>query len=308
MKIVLTVVPVVLLTVAGGVAFFFPGGPEDRGTPWNKFLWQCHMSAAQWCGDHGDLKGARQQFREAESLTKTFHDKSSRLLATLTLEADVYRTLKDFDAVSKANQRFIATGASEVEQEAAGVQQWLTGFHEREKVDPISCQAALQAGATRIRYTVDKLHGRGLYDQEEKLLNVAITEYNTAGLGQSREMADFKSALADCMLLQQNLEKVRPLLAEVLHIRETRIAVMGGFSSPAAADSILELIKALLKIGEFDRDQSNFTESQSEFARAKKLLNLYGKDNIALNQEYTMSTADLERQIRLDCQRRGAAK
>ncbi len=83
---------------------------------------------------------------------------------------------------------------------------------------------------------------------------------------------------------------------------------MGGFSSPAAADSILELIKALLKIGEFDRDQSNFTESQSEFARAKKLLNLYGKDNIALNQEYTLSTADLERQIRLDCQRRGAAK
>jgi serine/threonine protein kinase len=307
MKTFLTVVPILILVPAGLVAFFFPGGPEDLGTPWNKFLWQCHMAGAQWCGDHGDLPGARAQFQQAEDLTKTFGDKNARLLGTLTLEADVYRTLKDFDAVNKANQKFIEVGTAESKLEADGVKSWLVGFHEREKVDPISCKAALQVGAVRIRLIASKLHGRGFYDDEENFLNLVINEYNLAGLGMSPEMAQFKSALADCMLLQQNLDKVRPLLADVLRIRDNQVQVLGGFSTSAVVvEPILDLIKSLLKIAEFDRDQSNFSNSKAEFARAKQLLDQYAKNNTQLNQEYAMSTADLQRQIRLDRQRGGA--
>jgi serine/threonine protein kinase len=302
MKTAVMVAPIVILVPAALVAFYFPGGPEDHGTPWNKFLWQCHMSAAKWCGDHGDLPGARAQFQQAEAMTKTFGDKSGRLLNTLTLEADVYKTLKDFDAVNKANQKFIEVGTQEAKAEAANVASWLVGFHEREKVDPISCKAALQVAALRMRLIAAKLYGRGLYDEEEKFLNLVITEYNNAGLGIGPETAQFKSALADCMLAQQNLDKVRPLLSDVLHIRENQVQVSGGFSSAAAVEPILDLIKALLKIAEFDRDQSNFSNSKSEFARAKQLIDQYAKNDTQLNQEYTMSTADLQRQIRLDRQ------
>jgi serine/threonine protein kinase len=308
MRTFLTLVPILLLVPALLVAFLFPGGPEDHGTPWNKFVWQCHMSAAKWYGDQGNLTGARQQFAQAEAMTSTFQDKSSRLLKTLTLEADVYKTLKDFDSVSTANQRFIDVGTKEASKEADGVRSWLKEIDDREKIDPISCQASLQSGAMPIRFAADKLHVRSLFGEEESLLNLAITEYNHAGLGQSPELAQFKSSLADCMLLQQNLDKVRPLLAEVLAIRENRIVVMGGLSSaPAVKDAIRDLIKALLRIAEFDRDQSNFTQSQSEFARAKKLLDQYEKGNTVLNQEYVLSTADLQRQMNLEHNRSGAS-
>ena len=303
MKSFFAVAPIIILVPAVLVATCFPGPPEDHGTPWNKFVWQCHMSAAKWYGDHGDLPGARAQFQQAEEMTKTFGDKSTRLLGTLTLEADVYKTLKDFDAVNKANQRFIEVGTAEAKAEAADIKSWLVGFHEREKVDPISCKAALQVGAVRIRFVCAKLYGRGLYDEEDKFLKIVINEYNNAGLSMSPEMAQFKSLLADCMLTQQNLDKVRPLLADVLRIRDNQIQLLGGLSnSPVLVEPVLDLIKSLLKIAEFDRDQSNFPESRAEFARAKQLLDRYAKDNVQLNQEYAMSTADLQRQIRLDRQ------
>jgi hypothetical protein len=147
------------------------------------------------------------------------------------------------------------------------------------------------------------LYGRGLYDEEENFLKLVINEYNNAGLSMSPEMAQFKSLLADCMLAQQNLDKVRPLLADVLRIRDNQIQLLGGLSSsPVLVEPIFDLIKSLLKLAEFDRDQSNFQESKTEFARAKQLLDRYAKDNVQLNQEYTMSTADLQRQIRLDRQ------
>ena len=168
-NVVLIVVPIVLLAGTVGVAVLYPGPDEDRGTPWNKLRWQFAMSNAKSAGDRGDLKEVQKQFKAAEDLTKTFQDHFARLTATVQLEAEVYRTLARYDAVDAANQRIVEIGYRQVDAELKSVEKWLAEFHAQEAQDPISSQASMQAGSTRIMLLSAKLHARRLYAREERL-------------------------------------------------------------------------------------------------------------------------------------------
>ncbi|MFX5689067.1 hypothetical protein ABTD94_21865, partial [Acinetobacter baumannii] len=77
-------------------------------------------------------------------------------------------------------------------------------------IDETVNSAGAQANANRVLMTSRRLHARGLYEMEEKLLRSAVKTFNHLGLGHSEPIAEFKTSLADCFLSQQKLTEVRP--------------------------------------------------------------------------------------------------
>ena len=138
---------------------------------------------------------------------------------------------------------------------------------------------------------------------------MAIKEFSDSGLSDMPQMADFKMALADCLQAQQNLVAVRPLLLGALRIRESKAGLNNGALPPTPINSpaTQKLVRSLLKIGQFDRDQSNFGPSELELNRAKKIIDAYYSHDQELVTECANSIADLKRQMLKDNNGEGSA-
>ncbi|MBY0357232.1 MAG: serine/threonine-protein kinase [Candidatus Obscuribacterales bacterium] len=288
------VAALVLLAIIAASAYvtFWPGPEGDQGTPINKWRWTYLIGKAQEQIRSNNCDEAKKLFLEAKSVTKNFQDGNARLKFTVQQLADVYGRCGMFAEQEKANQELIDLATQETLAELKDTKARLRSLKKSSESGVRSTinQLEAEANTSRVLMTSQRLHARGLYRQEESLLKEAITVFQRLRIHKNEQVAEFKLALADCLKAQQKLPDVRPLLFEALNIRE-------DYADLGSNQSTQNLIKAYLKLGQFDRDQSDLNESKVELEKALSMTRKYFPNDNLLLAECLNSYADLLRQV-----------
>ncbi len=281
-----------VLLLSGFITLALWPGPEgDRGPNYVRILWQLDQSQAQSALKSQNYEEARAKLLDAKKLALQFDDRHKRLMESLYLLADVYGKSGMFAEQEKTNQEIIELNTSLVEEEVSAAESMLQKLAKvsDSTVTTTMNQLEAEANADTVILCAKKLLARSLFSQAEKLLSHAIVTYDGLKLENHQKTAEFKSLLAECLLLQQRLTEVRPLLVDALKIRKQA-------PDPESHEAILKTIKAYLKLGQFDRDQSDFKNSQEELKTGLELAEKKAPDDKELLAEALNSYGDLLRQ------------
>lgn len=281
-----------VLLLSGFITLALWPGPEgDRGPNYARLFWQFDQSQAQNALKSQNYEEARAKLLDAKKLAKQFDDRHKRLLDTLYLLADVYGKSGMFAEQEKTNQEIVEVNTSLVEEEVSNAEAMLKKLAQvsDSSVTTTMNQLEAEANADTVILCAKKLLARSLFSQAEKLLSHAIVTYDGLKLENHQKTAEFKSLLAECLLLQQRLTEVRPLLLDALKIRKQA----PDADSP---DATRKTIKAYLKLGQFDRDQSDFKNAREELKTGLDLVEKKMPDDKELLAEALNSYGDLLRQ------------
>lgn len=290
-RIIFVATTLSILVLGGAFMVLWPGVEGDRGSSLDKLRWQIDIALAQQATQSGDYKRASDLLHNAKAIAANFGDRQARLRMTLDLQAEVFRKADKFPEAEQASNEAADILTHQILIEADGVR------HDIEELaQPTSSESkkatnklAALANANRVMLCSKRLYSRSVYKQDEVLLKQAISAFERLQLGQSDPVASFKTALADALIAQQRLDEVRPLLLDALKIRQAARA-------DGSPRSLREVIKAELKLGQFDRDQSRFESSEPELANALKLAEENFPQDHALMAECLNSYADQQRQ------------
>lgn len=254
--------------LAGGIAafFLFPGTEDDHGTPYEKLRWQFDLNQAAQAVKQGDFVQADKLLKDAKELALGFGDRHARLRLTLEKQADMYAAWSKFPEAEKANQDIGAILTEQIVAESDEVASKFRGFGEPTDRETERQTDRLHAGADvpRLITSAVRLQSRGLYRQEEALLKTGMDALDRLQMLDSAQMADIDSAMADCLIAQQKLSEVRQYLINAIEIRKK-------LARPGDVPAKRKYVKALLALGQFDRDQSNYPDSQKELELALEI-------------------------------------
>jgi serine/threonine protein kinase len=300
-RLMLMLGPLLGFGILFGIVMLYPGPELDRGTPWNKLMWQFAISNANKAAARNDFKDAYEQLKKAEELANTFGDEESRLRATVALESEIYGKANDFDKQHAANVHLNELNEGEVLKEEAKVMRWLNTIDEAAKNgDSFKAAGNMNANAIRVLTPAKRLHARNKFEREEKLLRHAIRVFTHLGLRENEVVAEFKMTLADCLIAQQRFPEVRPLIVDALKVREAVAGIDNYNHLPRGVKRndprFVNVAQSMLKLGQFDRDQSAFSDSEKELDRAHQLIDRYLPDQEDLKDECKNSIDDLHRQ------------
>jgi serine/threonine-protein kinase len=287
---------VVGLALTACATFFFtwPGTEGDRGTPFMKTVWQIQMNRADAALASGDYKQANQLLLEAKKIaTNDFSDGQLRLRLVVERQIELYHRMGDWSAVDAASK----------EQQNIVRAQVLTGYDATmEDVgeltdninDPIAKaehQAHAHAAIGRVLAYCKRLELANFVAQEQKLLDRLKDAFTRLGLTQTEDMAQVETALAECLAKEQRFPEAGNLLRHAAAIRDQ------ARKDNPSKDSLERFLRAQLKLGQFDRDQSNFAAAKQELHSALALAESDFKGNKVLLSEAVLSCRDLARQM-----------
>lgn len=284
-------IPLLTLIAIAIIMLVWQGPEGDRGTLWDKMLWQINISRAQKAYAEKNYIEAKDCLLAAKKNAMTFVDGHSRLQYTEERLADVFGKCGLFAEQERANQTIANILTEQVMAQARDTKAKLKDLASASQsgVETTMNQLEAEANANRVMLCSKRLSSRGLYSQQESLLREAIRVFEHLRIHENDQVADFKTALADCLSVQQRMLEVRPLLIDALKIREQNL----DKTNPT---SLRKLIGSYLKLGQFDRDQSSYERSQSELEKALSMTREYFKDDKKLTVESLNSYADLLRQ------------
>ena len=280
-----------ILIIGAAFMALWPGIEGDRGTPWDKMRWQLDVAFAQQAAQSADYDKAIALLGDAKTLASGFGDKQSRLRMTLEQQAEVYRKAARFPEAEQATNDAASVLTHQIQLEAEAVKSDIAelGRPTASESKKATNKLAAVASANRVMLSSRRLYSRGLYQQEEALLKQALSTFERLQLKQSDPVANFETAMADTLIAQQRLDEVRTFLVDALNIRQTN-------ATDGTPGALRERIKAGLKLGQFDRDQSDFGRSEPELAEALKLAEKHFPQDRALMAECLNSYADQKRQ------------
>ncbi len=282
-----------LVVVLGGIVTFalWPGPEGDKGPNYLRFLWQIEQNYAQQAYDRQNYDEAKRVLIDAKSIAIKFQDKHKRLVDTLTLLAKAYGKCGMYAEEENTNQEIVATNNQLVRDEVYACEQMLQSL-QRSSDSTTSAtmnQLEAEANADTIMLCARKLLARSMFAEAEQLLYHAIVTFDHLKLASHQKTADFKLLLAETLTLQQRLPEVRALLVQVNNIRKQA----PDLSNP---ESARKLVKSYLRLGQFDRDQSDFKEAREELKTALDIAqSKLSQDSEILAEAYN-SYGDLLRQ------------
>lgn len=285
-------VPAVFIATTIAFLFFWQGPSGDHGSPMAKLRWQLDMYFAQQAMAAKNYDQARRLLLDGVATTEKFGDRQERLRLTLVQLADAYGRCGSFADQEKTIQHVHEIEEKQNLSDAETLSEKLNQLSasSSSSVQLTENQLEAQAIARDITDLAGRLLSNGRLGRDEALLRQALLTYKRLGMAQRAEVADFDIALANCLHASQRLSEIRPLLVDALEIRRaTRI--------DASTQSTHKLIRALLRLGQFDRDQSHFDAARVELAEALQLTeHHFGSEN-TLMSECLNSYADLMRQM-----------
>lgn len=246
-----------------GFSAFWPGPAEDRGTPLNKMLWTLAVSNGQSAAQANNFEQSERSFVQAENIARGFGDGHARLEATLKAKADLYTRWEGHaQALERMNLEIAKIQGDRLKAELAIQLKFLEKLEKPSNSPVAETNAQLQAEAQvpSILLTVGRLQGRKLYFEETQLLEKSLRIYRKLIDLDSPSIAKLEIALADGYIALSKFTEVRPLLLHVCEVREKRMK-----AEPS------DFLRALLKLGQFDMDQSRFKDAEAELAKALAL-------------------------------------
>jgi tetratricopeptide (TPR) repeat protein len=283
--------PTLLVVGALLFAFLWPGPADDRGTPVDKFRWLWLMSESDKSLARNDYSAALNTLGKAEQLATTFGDAENRLLRTLKLKSQVLGLANMFEQQESVNNQIMAIQMQQIQKETDDVRALLKRLAASGN-SPVAVEKdrlEAEANSERILLSARRLDSRGMFDQEEAFLKQAISTYESLNLSQSPTLASLKMQLATCLMERQELPEVRPLLLSALEIRRS----LPNQQSRSVKRLVLQ---SMLKLGQFDRDQSNFQQARTELVSVLEQVRKEFPQDRELMRESLQSYADLLRQ------------
>lgn len=247
-----------------GFTALWPGPADDRGTPLNKLIWQVAISNGQSATQSNNLESAESSYTQAEGIARGFGDGYARLEATLKAKADLYTKWEGHaQALEKMNLEISKIQGDRLKADLAQQMKSIEKLDKTASSSPVAqTNAKLQAEAQvpSILGTVGRLQGRKLYFEQTQLLEKAIAIYKKLLDSDSTSIARLEMSLADGYIALSKVNEVRPLLLHVCQVREKR-----------QTEEPSEYLHAVLKLGQFDLDQSNLKLAEPELGKALKL-------------------------------------
>lgn len=281
-----------LLTGAIVTLALWPGPQGDRGPGYLRLLWSLQLNQAQEAMKAGRYEEAKGVLAEAKKTALAFEDKHKRLLDTLAVQAENFGKVGMYAEQEACNQEIITLNSELVLEEVAHCEQMLSSLKKESSssVSRTMNQLEAEANADTVLMCSKKLMTRSMFSEAEKLLKHAIATFDHLNLDNHQKTADFKMILAECLLLRQKLSEVRPLLVDAVRIREQT----PDLQNPLA---VKHLVRARLRLGQFDRDQSNYKDAKEEMDKALDLAKTKLPHDKDLMAEAYNSYADLMRQM-----------
>ena len=242
--------------IAGAMAFvvLYPGPAEDRGTILDKLMWQLNVSRLNAAAASGDYRGAEQAGREAERLADHFADHKSRLEATLRAMSDLYARWEGHaEELERVNIKMSNIQSEQIKLEFHRRMAMLKTLSEAPTSGVAAADAKLKAEAEvqSIMTTALKEHGRSQFEDEERLLDRAISVDKNLLDDNSVSMARLKTELAECLIQLRKFARVRGLLLQANELRKRE-----KDKDPA------EYVHSLNRLGQFDLDQNDFENAK----------------------------------------------
>lgn len=266
---------------------FWHGPKGDSGTLLSQAKWQIDMQLARQALDRKEYSKAITLLNEAKDLSLDFDTRTMRL-AALSLLADAYLksgNQKEHRKTTKAIEIVVQSQALiDFEDMMAELKELLS---KKTALTEEKCDAL----ADRVSSAAEKLESLRLEREAETLLWKAIETYQKLNVQPKDHIAEFDNAMAECLHKQQRWPEIRWYLNDALQIRNAAVLYR---STP---ESLKEQVEAYLKIGQFDRDVSNFKESELELKKALELADREFAGNNSLVSECINSYAELLRQM-----------
>jgi eukaryotic-like serine/threonine-protein kinase len=246
-----------------GYVAFWPGPANDRAPVWRKTYWTWCMWSAQQAEDRGDNQSAHDLLMRAEEQAKEMGDNQIRLVGTLKEESDNYAKLGRYQDQENTNKRILEISRQQILREYDFAMKDLDSLSSAsvESVSATMNRLRAEANAERLIGLARRLHSFDLFEKEEKLLEKGIKVYTLVAGEDYLKLSDLYTLLADCIMSLQRTPEVRPLLVNALEIR-----------LKAEGDTDVSTVRALLKLGQFDRDQTNFDLAEGELKKALEIV------------------------------------
>lgn len=247
-----------------GFAFMalWPGPQDDRGTPLSKLTWSIFLSAADTFYASKNYALANQNVDIARSIAEGFGDNHSRLLTTLMLQSRILRDAGQVANLQNVNRRILSLKAQKIETDYERTMTYLNSLSGSKGSLEKGIEAVTaEASAERVFKTCDDLASIGRYAQQEALLRRCKQVFKDLNVHDEELNAKLNWQLADCLFRQQHTLEIRSQLLEAL-------ALCRKSQTGATARNTIE---ALLKLGVFDKDQSDYSKANEELAQAVAL-------------------------------------
>lgn len=240
----------------------WPGPIGDRGTLLTKLTWQVAMDAAETCYGYKKYNTANQCAEFAKSIAERLGDNHARLMDTLAIQAKILRDSAQFASLQKVNDLISQLKIEKIQQDYKKAQTFLDSFAgDKEAVQRGMDAINVQASIEKVFRASDDLGSIDNFADQENLLRHCKQVFKNLNVTDEEINTKLDWKLADCLFQQQHTLEIRTLLLEALDL-----------SRKNKADTSHRLvIQALLKLGIFDKDQSDFPHAKADLEEAVAL-------------------------------------
>lgn len=256
----------------------WPGPDHDQGTLLNRWSYTFWM----WRGEDATRKGrfieAEADLNNAQAQASSFQDNFGRLSNVLRAKLALYTSANAYQKREATIATLTGLTARRAQSDFALAMKELNAIETlRSKLDPGQAsltqerelELRMRTAIAAIMDVSKRLSATGALDDQETMLSRAVNLYSHFVGDDDPLLAGLVTELAYCHLKQDEFMEARPLLAQALKI--TRQAAR----HQAASD--LDIAEACMRLGQFDRDRSAFSEAESELSEALKILRPYKK-------------------------------
>ncbi len=251
---------ILILIIAVGT--LWQGPIDDRGTLATKLSWQIAMSAAETFYGNKKYNTAIQCTDFAQSAADKLGDNHARLMGTLVLKAKILRDAAQYSSLGKVNDLISQIKIEKIEQDYKKALAFLDSLgveHDsvQRGMDAINAQVSIE----KVFRASNDLASIDRFADQETLLRRCKKVFENLNVRDEDINAKLDWELADCLFQQQQTLEIRSLLVEALALsRKNKIDTAKR-----------AVIQALLKLGIFDKDQTDFPHAKTELEEAVQI-------------------------------------
>lgn len=237
-------------------------GPDnDRGTVLEKTIWNSQTTMAQTLTNVRWYDQAKMVLSIAENTARNRFSNKGRLLTALNMQRNLFKKARMFEELQVVDSKI-----SEVNKHIL-LESYDKLILELDELADTSSTATASVNRVMAPYTMDgvkhaviNLEGNGLERHAQDLLERSKRVFAALMGPDDILVADVDMMLADCYLKDQQMQRVRAPLAEALAIYQK------SNKEEVKAKAIL----AMLKLGQFDRDENNYELAKTELEQANR--------------------------------------
>ncbi|MBU6454223.1 MAG: serine/threonine-protein kinase [Cyanobacteria bacterium REEB67] len=263
------------------VLFYWEGPANDHGPLIDRWRYTYHLAQGERQLAQQHYEEAATQYKEAQALATKFGDNFGRLMNVYRSELTLYRQSRQYDkqeeviaAMATVNRKRAFLDLNTAMKEVNSIEEILQAKKKGlSHLNKTELELQLSAVIGGIRDIARRLGAVQEYDSQETLLNRTIATYRQLVGEDDPQLAALDLDLAECHVNQDEFTEARPLFKQSLEIYT--LAHKNGRNNVQT----LDVAKAWLRIGQFDRDRSIFKEADKELKQAYEMLRPYGQKN-----------------------------